>query len=65
MQKLFHHWTWMAPVAAWGLLGLSLGVKLPVILLAAVLIASVLAAVHHAELIAHRVGEPFGTLLLA
>lgn len=27
--------------------------------------ASVLAAVYHAELVAHRVGEPFGTLILA
>jgi Ca2+:H+ antiporter len=27
--------------------------------------ASVLAAVYHAELLAHRVGEPFGTFLLA
>jgi len=27
--------------------------------------AAVLAAVHHAEVIAHRVGEPFGTLVLA
>jgi Ca2+:H+ antiporter len=25
----------------------------------------VLAAVHHADLVAHRVGEPFGTFLLA
>ena len=32
---------------------------------AAALIASVLVAVHHAEVIAHRVGEPFGTLVLA
>ncbi len=31
----------------------------------AVLIGSVLAAVHHAEVVAHRVGEPFGTLVLA
>jgi Ca2+:H+ antiporter len=30
-----------------------------------VLFLAVLAAVHHAELIAHRVGEPFGTFLLA
>src|SRR5215475_5492927 len=30
-----------------------------------VLLASVFAAVHHAEVIAHRVGEPFGTLVLA
>jgi Ca2+:H+ antiporter len=31
----------------------------------AALIAAVLVAVHHAELVAHRVGEPFGTLILA
>lgn len=30
-----------------------------------VLVASVLVAVFHAEVIAHRVGEPFGTLILA
>lgn len=29
------------------------------------LVAAVLAAVHHAEIIAHRVGEPFGSLILA
>jgi Ca2+:H+ antiporter len=29
------------------------------------LMGAVLAAVHHAEVIAHRVGEPFGTLVLA
>lgn len=34
-------------------------------LLAAVLIGAVIAGVHHAEAIAHRVGEPFGTLILA
>lgn len=32
---------------------------------ALILIGSVLAAVHHAEVVAHRVGEPFGTLVLA
>ncbi len=32
---------------------------------AAILIGAVLTAVHHAELIAHRVGEPYGTLVLA
>lgn len=35
------------------------------IVLAAILIAAVLSAVHHAEVVAHKVGEPFGTLLLA
>jgi Ca2+:H+ antiporter len=32
---------------------------------AAALIVAVLAAVHHAEVVAHRTGEPFGTLVLA
>ena len=32
---------------------------------AVVLVAAVLAAVHHAEVVAHRVGEPFGSLVLA
>lgn len=35
------------------------------LLSAGVLIAVVLVAVHHAEVIAHRIGEPFGTLVLA
>ena len=36
-----------------------------VVLVALVLGAAVLAAVHHAEVVAHRVGEPFGSLVLA
>lgn len=60
-------WTLIAPglglVAV--LIGLakmgSIGTAAAVI----VLISSVLAAVHHAEVIAHKVGEPFGTLVLA
>jgi len=36
-----------------------------IVLVAAVLIAAVFAAVHHAEVIALKVGEPFGTLILA
>jgi Ca2+:H+ antiporter len=31
----------------------------------AVLVGAVIAAVHHAEVVAHRVGEPLGTLVLA
>ena len=30
-----------------------------------ILVAAVLAAVHHAEVVAHRVGEPYGSLVLA
>ncbi|MBO0608079.1 calcium:proton antiporter [Myceligenerans salitolerans] len=33
--------------------------------IAAVLAGSVLAAVHHAEVVAHKVGEPYGSLILA
>jgi len=36
-----------------------------VVLVSVALIAAVFAAVHHAEVIALRVGEPFGTLILA
>jgi Ca2+:H+ antiporter len=35
------------------------------VLVAAALIAAVFSAVHHAEVVAHQVGEPFGTLILA
>jgi len=60
-------WTIAAPIIAW-LLYLtplqSLGsVYLGLLTLA--LFGGVLAAVHHAEVIAHRVGEPYGTLVLA
>ena len=34
-------------------------------LLVAGLLASVIVAVHHAEVVAHKVGEPFGTIVLA
>ena len=37
----------------------------PLVIVAAALFTAVIAAVHHAEVVAHRVGEPFGTLTLA
>ena len=61
-------WSVLTPVAACVLLGIALrGVAgtLWVAVLGAALIASVLTAVHHAEVVAHRTGEPFGTLILA
>jgi Ca2+:H+ antiporter len=36
-----------------------------VIVFALALVACVIAAVHHAEVVAHRIGEPYGTLVLA
>jgi Ca2+:H+ antiporter len=56
------------PPAALVVLALTWGSKPPVVVLVVVgvfLGASVIAAVHHAEVIAHRVGEPFGSLMLA
>jgi Ca2+:H+ antiporter len=49
-------------------LAVTWGRHLPAVAAAAValvLIGAVLAAVHHAEVVAHRVGEPFGSLVLA
>lgn len=61
-------WSVAIPVAAFGALvavwGRPLGWWL-LLVVAIGLIAAILSAVHHAEVIAHRVGEPFGTLVLA
>src|SRR5919198_3908976 len=61
-------WAWLVPAIAIALFIAAL--MLPVsgvfaLICAAALIGSVIAAVHHAEVVAHRVGEPFGTLVLA
>ncbi|WP_113702803.1 calcium:proton antiporter [Nonomuraea lactucae] len=61
-------WAVAIPGLALPALVLSWGRQLPtfvVIVLAVLLAGAVLAAVHHAEVIAHRVGEPFGSLVLA
>ncbi len=61
-------WTWTWPAFAWlvlfmvsllgsgGFISVAAGVAL---------LTTVFAAVYHAEVIAHRLGEPFGTLVLA
>src|SRR5437773_1411303 len=61
-------WTVVVPVLAAVLLALTWGRKPGIvvqILVAVALAGAVLAAVNHAEVIAHRVGEPFGSLVLA
>jgi len=60
-------WTIAIPILAWIL---YVGKSLPLttiyaLLLTVALIGSVIAAVHHAEVVAHRIGEPYGTLVLA
>lgn len=51
-------------VAVWLVFG-SAGLEPLALLLLAVLLGKVMAAVHHAEVVALRVGEPFGTIILA
>jgi Ca2+:H+ antiporter len=61
-------WTVVVPALAVPLLIATWGgdPAAPVLgVVAAFLAGSVLAAVHHAEVVAHRVGEPFGSLVLA
>jgi Ca2+:H+ antiporter len=61
-------WTWTSPLLAYVVLSIAIFAGGGAIVAAAagvVLLASVFAAVFHAEVVAHRVGEPFGTLVLA
>jgi Ca2+:H+ antiporter len=56
------------PFAAVAILGASVALgpgTLVNVAASVALIAAVVTAVHHAEVVAHRVGEPFGTLVLA
>jgi Ca2+:H+ antiporter len=68
MLKQLKHWTVSVPLVAIVGLVLTWGRDLPgpvVVVVALLLAGAVLAAVHHAEVVAHRVGEPFGSLVLA
>jgi len=61
-------WTWTWPTLALIILGVQavLHQDVPMSVLEALaLVATVFAAVYHAEVVAHRIGEPFGTLVLA
>lgn len=61
-------WTGVVPVIAIVVLATAWGRELSgvfVALVTALLAGAVLAAVHHAEVVAHRVGEPYGSLVLA
>jgi Ca2+:H+ antiporter len=61
-------WTGVVPVLAVLLLAATWGTKpatVVLVIVGALLGGAVIAAVHHAEVVAHRVGEPFGSLVLA
>src|SRR5688500_20123603 len=61
-------WTVAVPLLALLPLALTWGTApapAVVVVVGLFLVGSVLAAVHHAEVVAHRVGEPLGSLVLA
>lgn len=60
-------WTVLFPIVGIILLLLpfSTGSNLYAALLGIILMTIVVSAVHHAEVVAHKVGEPFGTIILA
>lgn len=65
-SRITSQWPWALPLAA--VAGLAAGEPISVVALAVMsvlLVGAVIAAVHHAEIIAHKIGEPFGTLVLA
>lgn len=66
-MKLLLQWTTVIPILAWILFfsGLIPGSDVFQGLAGVLLILSVMSAVHHSEIIAHRVGEPYGTIILA
>ncbi len=68
LQKTMSTWYLWVPALAVIALAATWGAAIadPVaVAVGAVLVGSVLAAVHHAEVIAARVGEPFGSIILA
>ena len=59
-------WSLILPLLAWGLYFIGVSGSGWLAAVAAILLAgSVLSAVYHAEVVAHKVGEPFGTIILA
>jgi Ca2+:H+ antiporter len=66
-MKLLLQWTTIIPLLAWTLLftGLIADNSFFQIIASILLILSVMSAVHHSEIIAERVGEPYGTIILA
>jgi Ca2+:H+ antiporter len=66
--RVLERWRVVVPVLAVVALAATWGSKpgsAVLAVLAALLAGAVLTAVHHAEVVAHRVGEPFGALALA
>ena len=68
MSKRSPWWAWTWPGLAFAIMIVTIifpAAGAMAAVAGAVLIAAVFAAVYHAEVVAHRIGEPFGTLVLA
>lgn len=65
--KTLLHWSYIFPILSliYYLSGIVDNNSWLALVGSLLLISSVLAAVHHAEVVAHKVGEPFGTIILA
>jgi Ca2+:H+ antiporter len=66
-MKSLLQWTIIIPILAWILFfsGYINESGIVQIIASILLILSVMSAVHHSEIIAHKVGEPYGTIILA
>ncbi len=67
-RRVLRQWTWALPAIGVAALALTWNRELPdagYLLVGIVLVGVVVSAVHHAEVVAHRVGEPYGSLVLA
>lgn len=66
-MKQLLQWTIIIPILSWVLFfsGLVDNSSIFQIIASILLILSVMSAVHHSEIIAERVGEPYGTIILA
>ena len=66
-MRLLLQWTILIPTIAWALFfsGTIHNSSIFQIIASVLLILSVMSAVHHSEIIAHKVGEPYGTIILA
>ena len=62
------HWPWWIPIVALLMVVAAMALPPNAVVVAAsavALIGAVIASVHHAEVVAHRVGEPLGTVVLS
>jgi Ca2+:H+ antiporter len=62
------HWPWWTPIIAIIVVIAAAAMPLDttlVVVCAVALVGAVIASVHHAEVVAHRIGEPLGTVVLS